>query len=419
LKIAGALTRRKKVVFLAPTHALVEQLTEDLQEMFPQEVIGSVVSSDFDLLFMEDAVLQDIEVMTPERCLAMLSFAPEAFQDVGLLVFDECHLLSAQSENIRRALDVMLCVLGFCHLNPEADLLFLSAMLRNGKEFSDWIAEITNRPGVPVDLVWKPSRQARGVIIYDQDEIRSAIASASDVQRQLDAKRLKPAKTIRAAASRELKARPQAIWGLQHNWLSENTAQCTIGPLLDEQILLAGTLRYGSIRPTPNSNQVAGKLAAAAANRGLKTIVFVNAKRDAVRVAEDVSVLVEGPVEFTEAEQLRWEALGVELGGHEHSLLPGPAAAVPHNSAMLRLERDLAERMFKRPDGAKVIVATPTLAQGLNLPAQLASWQATNGQTPLKADGKIWKRMRYSTRLRARGELATWPTVLSCSSRSR
>jgi hypothetical protein len=39
---------------------------------------------------------------------------------------------------------------------------------------------------------------------------------------------------------------------------------------------------------------------------------------------------------------------------------------------MLRLERDLCEGMFKRPDGARTIVATPTLAQGLNLPAHLA-----------------------------------------------
>jgi hypothetical protein len=51
LKIAGVLARRKKIVFLAPTHALVEQLTIDLQELFPKEIIGSVVSSDFDLLF--------------------------------------------------------------------------------------------------------------------------------------------------------------------------------------------------------------------------------------------------------------------------------------------------------------------------------------------------------------------------------
>jgi hypothetical protein len=39
---------------------------------------------------------------------------------------------------------------------------------------------------------------------------------------------------------------------------------------------------------------------------------------------------------------------------------------------MLRLERVLSERLFRRADGAKVIVATPTLAQGLNLPAHLA-----------------------------------------------
>jgi hypothetical protein len=65
--------------------------------------------------------------MTPERCLAMLSFAPEAFWDVGLLVFNECHLLSPQSGKIRRALDAMLCVLGsaislrmqICSFSPQ------------------------------------------------------------------------------------------------------------------------------------------------------------------------------------------------------------------------------------------------------------------------------------------------------------
>ena len=48
--------------------------------MFPKDILGSVVSSDFDLLFQTEAQLQEIEVMTPERCLAMLSFAPEPFR---------------------------------------------------------------------------------------------------------------------------------------------------------------------------------------------------------------------------------------------------------------------------------------------------------------------------------------------------
>ena len=373
LKIAGVLARGKKVVFLAPTHALVEQLTEDLQEMFPKDLLGSVVSSDFDLLLQEAATFQDIEVMTPERCLAMLSFASEAFKDVGLLVFDECHLLSPDSGKIRRALDGMLCVLGFNNVAPEADILFLSAMVKNGQELSSWLADLTGRPAVAVDLIWKPSRQARGVVIYDSADLESARTKAVEIQVQEDERLEKKAVSLRKAAQENLVAQPYAIWGLQHNWLSEDSAYCSTTPLLAGKVNLAGVLEYGpTVRLTPNANSVAASIAAIAAAKGLKTIIFVNTKNDAVKVASDVSKILDKPIQPTELESLRWEALELELGGLKHSLLSGPAAAVPHNSAMLRLERDLAERMFKRPNGAKVIVATPTLAQGLNLPAHLA-----------------------------------------------
>lgn len=372
LKLAGALARGKKVVFLAPTHALVEQLTSDLQEIFPQELLGSVVSSDFDLLFQLDAQLREIEVMTPERCLAMLSFAPEAFSDVGLLVFDECHLLSPQSGKIRRALDGMLCVLGFNHIAPDADLLFLSAMLKNGPEFADWIHQLTGRDCVCVDLLWKPSRQARGVLIYKNGELEDAKKAAMTAQLAENKKKGKKAKGLRAVAERQLVAHPWAIWGLQHNRLREKRAHCVMTQVLDASVALAGDIKYGPLRLKPNANHVAAKLAISASRSGLKSIVFVNTKNDAVAVAGEISDELNEKIDVTEAEQERWDALEAELGDLKHSLLPRPAIAVPHNSAMLRLERDLAERMFKRANGAKVIVATPTLAQGLNLPAQLA-----------------------------------------------
>lgn len=372
LKLAGALARGKKVVFLAPTHALVEQLTDDLQEIFPQDILGSVVSSDFDLLFQLDAQLREIEVMTPERCLAMLSFAPEAFSDVGLLVFDECHLLSPQSGKIRRALDGMLCVLGFNHISPDADLLFLSAMLKNGSEFGEWIQQLTGRDCVCVDLLWKPSRQARGVLIYKDEEIDRAKRAAMEAQLAENKKKGKRAKGLRVVASRELVAHPWAIWGLQHNWLGQKTAHCVMTQVLESPVQLAGDIKYGPLTIKPNANDVAVRLAVSAARSGIKSIVFVNTKNDAVSVAGDISAELSETIDTTEAEQERWDALQAELGDLKHSLLPQPAIAVPHNSAMLRLERDLAERMFKRANGAKTIVATPTLAQGLNLPAHLA-----------------------------------------------
>lgn len=372
LKIAGVLARGKKVVFLAPTHALVDQLTDDLQQMFPVGVMGSVVSSDFDLLLLDSAQLRDIEVMTPERCLAMLSFAPEAFHDVGLLVFDECHLLSPEMGRIRRALDAMLCVLGFNHVAPDADLLFLSAMVKNPGDMAEWVANLTARPCVAVDLPWKPSRQARGVVIYDNAELNQARSAAATAQKKGNANAGSAAKTLRTAAQKLLRAKPFAVWGLQHNWLIGNKASSRTTPLLNSPVPLAGAPYGQTVRLTPNANTVAAQLTIAAAKAGLKCIVFVNKKADALNVASQISAALPTSIKPTELEQARWEALKAELGDLKHAVMSGPATAVPHNSSMLRLERDLCEGMFRRPDGAQAIVATPTLAQGLNLPAHLA-----------------------------------------------
>jgi hypothetical protein len=201
LKIAGVLARKKRVIFLAPTHALVDQLTTDLQEMFPEDLVGSVVSSDFDLLMLSGSQLREIEVMTPERCLAMLSFAPDVVAEVGLLVFDECHLLSPESGKIRRSLDAMLCVLAFHHLAPASDMLFLSAMLKNGPQFGDWIQHLIKRTCICVDLLWKPSRQARGVVLYKKDELNGVRTKALEIQYKLNQASERIAKGLRTAAS--------------------------------------------------------------------------------------------------------------------------------------------------------------------------------------------------------------------------
>ncbi|HGF7177553.1 TPA: DEAD/DEAH box helicase [Vibrio cholerae] len=374
IKIASTLSQGKKVIFLAPTHALVEQLTVDLQEMFPQDILGSTVSSDFDLLFQIGAVLPEIEVMTPERCLAMLSFSPESFDDVGLLVFDECHLLSPQSGKIRRSLDSMLCLLAFNRIAPEADTLFLSAMVKNGEEFAKWINQLTGRGCISIDLLWKPSRQARGVVIYAENDVQSIKVNAKNVQARLDKQAGSRAANLRAASSRELVINPYAIWGLQHNWLDleNNNAICTFTKLIQDKVLLSGKRYQNNLSITPNVNSVASTLAVTSASSRLKTIVFVNQKSHAISTAKSISIALGENIVPTEDENHRWDALELELGGLEHSLLTKGSAAVPHNASMLRIERELSERMYKRADGAMVIVATPTLAQGLNLPAQMA-----------------------------------------------
>ncbi len=375
LKIAGVLARKKKVIFLAPTHALVDQLTSDLQEMFPEDLVGSVVSNDFDQLLISESSLKEIEVMTPERCLAMLSFAPEAFSDAGLLVFDECHLLSPSAGKIRRALDAMFCILSFVNIVPDADLLFMSAMLKNGNELSDWVAELTERQCVFVQLLWKPSRQARGVIYYEKEQLDKIKLMALSKQISLNKEKEKTAATLRKKAAELLRAHPYAVWGLQHNWLARelNEAYCSFTKVLSNTVSLSGKLSGNRILLKPNANVVAASIAASAAKQRIKTIIFVNNKAHAVSTAAKITEILDGwTVHPTEFEKAYWDALEMELGNLKHSVLEGPAVAVPHNASMLPIERVLSEKMYKRPNGAFVIVATPTLAQGLNLPADLA-----------------------------------------------
>jgi superfamily II RNA helicase len=266
----------------------------------------------------------------------------------------------------------MLCVLAFNQIVRNADLLFLSAMLKNASGFAKWIAELTGRACVDVDLLWKPSRQARGVVIYRDDELAEITREALSVQAENDRSAGKKAKGLRSAAERELSAHPMAIWGLQHNWLIKRKVYCSFTPLLKNDVPLAGKLRGKNIDLKPNANHVAAAIATGTAKNGLKTIVFVNTKHDFVLVASEIAKALGGSVSPTEEEQSRWEALTLELGDLKHSFREGSFAAVPHNASMFRLKQELSERMFRRSDGAKVIVATPTLAQGLNLPAQLA-----------------------------------------------
>ena len=64
--------------------------------------------------------------------------------------------------------------------------------------------------------------------------------------------------------------------------------------------------------------------------RVLSGIVFVNRKDTAGSTAREISALLGDPPEQTQDEEERWKALEIELGGLEHAILPGPAAAVPH-----------------------------------------------------------------------------------------
>jgi hypothetical protein len=178
LKIGASLLSGGKAVVLAPTLALVDQTAFTLQNAFRDfSVFGDL---DEEITFSDVVELPEIIVTTPERCLMLQSLQPEAFKDVGLVMFDECHLLHPrEADRSRRSIDSMLCILNLTHSAPDADLLLISAMMQNAEEIAGWVAELTGRPCLALDLAWKPTRQARGCVAYSADRIAELEGPAS------------------------------------------------------------------------------------------------------------------------------------------------------------------------------------------------------------------------------------------------
>ena len=253
-------------------------------------------------------------------------------------------------------MDAMLSVLHAAKRMPDADFLFLSAMLTNGDELAGWLGELTRRKAVYFQDLWKPSRQARGVVMYPRQEL-------TPISQFLLRRRVQPnlkAPTFRVTA--------HALFGLQQNWTARAPTDTKVVRLLEEQV----EVKAGTRGPAPNSNGVAVSLARRAADIGMKTIVFVQQAGYAPSTADKLAGLLRGAERLTAIEQAYVADIALELGRIDRSLVTPTAGAVPHNGDMLPLERRLAKSLFRRPDGINVIVATPTLAQGINLPAQLA-----------------------------------------------
>ena len=369
LKIAAAIGRGVKTVFLAPTLSLVDQTVKSLANSFPEAEIEAERFDDFELVLDLDS-LPPISVMTPERCLAMMSFDRALFSRIGLLIFDECHLLHPRSvDQSRRAVDAMLCLLNFATIAPGADILLLSAMMQNADEMAAWVGELTQRTCLALTLNWKPTRQVRGCVVYDAQDIQSMR------DRVREAKRVASTKGPPKALRESLRIHPFGLFSLHQTWESRSRADYTLLPLLDDKVLLGTNPAKWYL--TANANQVSAAIAAAAARQGIRTLVFVQTIPLAVAAADEATRMHPLQVTLTEEEKYLYEIALDEVGDESSLYLQLDregkltAGAVCHHGVLLPSERNLHESLFRRSNGVNIMVATSTLAQGMNLPSEI------------------------------------------------
>lgn len=158
------LSTARRVLIVTPLRALSAQTERSFRKTFAP--LGFSVSSLYGASGVsagdEDALRsREIVIATPEKLDFALRSDPTLIDDIGLIVLDEGHMIGPSEREIRYETLVQ-------RLLRRADaatrrIVCLSAILPSGEELDDLTAWIrSDEPGDPVRSDWRPTRQRYG-----------------------------------------------------------------------------------------------------------------------------------------------------------------------------------------------------------------------------------------------------------------
>lgn len=326
--ILRALSLRRRVVFVTPLRALSAQTERNLRSTFAP--LGFTVSSLYGSSGatgndVDSLANREIVVTTPEKLDFALRNNPALIDDVGLIVLDEAHTIGAGEREVRYEVLVQ-------RLLRRADaatlrIVCLSAILPQGEPLRDFVCWIRqDQDGDAITEDWRPTRQRFGEIAWLGDHARLNFRVDGEdafVDRFI---------TAQPALGKQKKPFPKNL---------QETTFASAWRLVDEGQTV---LIYCPLRVSVNAM---AKTAVDLHRRGYLASLLTadhSALEDALNIGR----------EWLGAFHPAVECLKFGVAVH-HALLPRP---------FLRA----VERLLRRQI-LKVTIASPTLAQGLNLSA--------------------------------------------------
>ncbi|HVT73844.1 MAG TPA: DEAD/DEAH box helicase [Lacunisphaera sp.] len=177
LCILRALALGKRVVFVTPLRALSAQTERSLRQTFTalSHSVSSLYGASGTTGDDGDSLRnRDIVVATPEKLDFALRNDATLLDDVGLVVFDEAHTIGAGEREVRYEVLVQ-------RLLRRADaasrrIVCLSAILPQGEQLTDFLAWMRqDQPGTAITVNWRPTRQRMGEVIwFERDGVKRA-----------------------------------------------------------------------------------------------------------------------------------------------------------------------------------------------------------------------------------------------------
>jgi superfamily II DNA/RNA helicase len=334
LCILRCLAGGRRVVFVTPLRALSAQTETTLQKTFGplgktiSALYGSIGVSGFD----EDAIRdRNIVVATPEKLDFALRNDPSLLDDVGLIVFDEGHMIGPNEREVRYEVQIQRLLRRADA--PTRRIVCLSAILPDGDQLDDFAAWLRrDHPGGLIKNDWRPTRLRFGEVVWSSPNARLNLRVGDErpwVQRFLTG--FAPPNFI---PPKRLRTR---LFPCDQRELCLATAWRLVD---DGQTVLIFCPQRRSVEPFADA------------------IVDLH-ERGALR-----SLLDADPAILNTA-----IALGEEWLGADSAILKCLRLGVAlHHGALPTAYRKEVERLL-RENILKVTISSPTLAQGLNLSA--------------------------------------------------
>lgn len=151
-----------KVVYLAPTRALVTQVSLTLKRDFAGRGIRVLVASPtFEINPVEDQVLKNefnVLVTTPEKLDLLVRSSHESVTKLSLVIVDEAHGINDGERGAR--LELLLSTLR--REREHLRFLLMTPFASNASELTRWLG---GQEGAPIVIDWKPNDRLVGAIM--------------------------------------------------------------------------------------------------------------------------------------------------------------------------------------------------------------------------------------------------------------
>ncbi|MHA8080660.1 DEAD/DEAH box helicase [Aquirufa regiilacus] len=314
-----------KVLYIAPFRSLAFEIENSLDEIFHSigitvsHLYGGSLFSKLDEKIIDES---DVIIATPEKAKAMLRGNNEILNQIKLVVIDEGHLLGADKRLIVN--EIFYEELRYFIGQNAGRFLLLSAVLPNAEDLAQWL---TNSNENVFRENWRPSDERLGVLQWNGDSV-------------------------------------------DLNWQSNDTERNSFNSkfILSVEQPLKG--RQTRIRYFPETkNQAIASTAYKLRTFG-PVLIFVGQKRSVFALAREYDKCLDNETPFIFKNQNDWIAFELacieSYGAESEWLYFARKGIMCHNADLLSDVRLPLERLMNK-EKSRVIIATSTLGQGVNL----------------------------------------------------